>query len=99
MDWFPWNLVSSIAVSGPIEFFFSNADSLNLDPIYIKIKFGRICFCMRKSGNCYIFGNYLCMWTLIMYLLSTKWEKKKKRNMSIYGQGHSLIFDLSTELT
>ena len=40
---------------------FSNDDWLDLDPIYIKIKFGRICFCMGKSGNCYFFFKLLLL--------------------------------------
>ena len=39
-------------------FFFSNDDWLDLDTIYIKVKFGRICFSMRKSVNCYLFIFY-----------------------------------------
>ena len=31
---------------------YSNDDWLDLDSIYVKVKFGRVCFCMGKSGNC-----------------------------------------------
>ena len=40
-----WNVV--LGVSRPIVVY-SNADWLDLDPIYTKVKFGRICFCMGK---------------------------------------------------
>ena len=43
MDWLPWKLVCSIGVSGPIVLY-SNDDWLDLDPNYIKVEFGRICF-------------------------------------------------------
>ena len=45
------NLVCSIMVLRPI-IVYSNDVWLDLDPIYRKVKFGCICFCMGKSGNC-----------------------------------------------
>ena len=58
MDWLPWNLVCSIGVLGPIVVY-SNDDWLDLNPIYIKVKFGHIYFCMGKSGNCYFFWKLM----------------------------------------
>ena len=47
MDLLPWNLVCSIGISGSIVVY-SDDDWLAFDPIYIKVKFGRIWFCMEK---------------------------------------------------
>ena len=50
--------VCSIGVSGPIVVY-SNVDWLDLDTIYIKVKFGRICVCTGKKVETVIFWKLL----------------------------------------
>ena len=51
-------MVCSIGVWGLIVVY-SNDDWLDLDPVYVKVKIGRICFCMGEKWKLLIFWKLL----------------------------------------
>ena len=77
MDWLPWNLVCSIGISGPIVVY-SNDDWLDLDPIYIQVKFGAYAFVWEKKVAVYFWKLSEIYFCICNQLNEATWVTKVK---------------------
>ena len=83
IDRWPWNLVCSIVYGSPTKV----VQIMTLGwpwPIYAKVKFGHIGFCMGKTENYLFFGNYCslgsqsCLKHLAKWVNEIEWVSKVK---------------------
>ena len=77
IDWWPWNLICSIVYTSPSKL----VQIITLGwswPIYAKVKFGYIGFCMGKSENYVLFGNYCSHRPQTFFKYSNKWVYEVK---------------------
>ena len=74
----PWNLVCSIGCLSTTKF----VQMMTLSwpwPIYGKVKFGPLCFCMGKRKNNGFFRNYCRLW----FETSNRWPKWQEVSVDI----------------
>ena len=77
---------------GVLPRLFKSVPWVDLDPFYVKVKFGHIGFCMGKSENYLFFGNYCslgsqsCLKHLAKWVNEVEWVSKVKIILSTWSK-------------